>query len=625
MKPAIALLPRDTVHLIAAGEVIDSLAAVVRELAENALDAQATRIAIALWPEQGRVRVADNGVGMSLADLQQAAIAHSTSKIRDANDLWNIASLGFRGEALHSLAQLATLQIASRPAGVDPLRDSSLVEGAASPVQEQTTEGWLVTYDHQGQAVTTEPMAIAPGTIAIVDALFAKVPSRRQGLPPLTQQLRAVQTTIQHLALSHPQVTWHVQQHDRDWFAIFAGASPRQIVPQILRDVQVSDLQDVSLPLSVEYFTPCGSPCEQPPNSVPDEQRLVQPTAWPASPLLDAALQPSIYVVVGLPDRCHRHRPDWVRVAVNNRFVRLPELEQTILAGFRRTLPRDRHPLCLVYLRVPPHGVDWNRHPAKTEIYLHHLQVWREQVAIAIEQALRLNPGSVPEGVYSSRMSTLLKTAEAAGHYTASMAGANAAPLNNAALATDALTVANQQLTPLKAIAQVHQMYILAEHPSGIWLIEQHIAHERVLYEQVCDRWQLVPLEPPMILHQLTLAQVEQLERIGLEVEPFGEQTWVVRSAPALLAHRADCAEALVELSLGGNLQEAQAATACRSAIRNGAPLTPSEMQTLLNQWQQTRNPRTCPHGRPICLTLEESSLSRFFRRHWMIGKSHGI
>ncbi|MBF2029950.1 MAG: DNA mismatch repair protein MutL, partial [Oscillatoriales cyanobacterium C42_A2020_001] len=161
--------------------------------------------------------------------------------------------------------------------------------------------------------------------------------------------------------------------------------------------------------------------------------------------------------------------------------------------------------------------------------------------------------------------------------------------------------------------------------PTGVWLIEQHIAHERVLYEQLSDRWQMVVLEPPIILSELTSAQLEQLQRIGIEVEPFGEQTWIARTAPTLLAKRQDCADALMELSLGGDVQMAQAAIACRSAIRNGTPLTLQEMQQVLDQWQQTRNPRTCPHGRPICLSLEESSLSRFFRRHWMIGKSHGI
>jgi DNA mismatch repair protein MutL len=180
-------------------------------------------------------------------------------------------------------------------------------------------------------------------------------------------------------------------------------------------------------------------------------------------------------------------------------------------------------------------------------------------------------------------------------------------------------------LIELRAVAQVHKMYILAEHPTGMWLVEQHIAHERVLYEQLCDRWQLVPLESPVILNHLTPAQVEQLQRLGLDVEPFGEQLWAVRHAPEILTKREDCGAALLELSLGGDLQTAQVATACRSAIRNGTQLSLSEMQTLLDQWTRTRNPRTCPHGRPIYLALEESSLARFFRRHWVIGKSHGI
>jgi DNA mismatch repair protein MutL len=181
------------------------------------------------------------------------------------------------------------------------------------------------------------------------------------------------------------------------------------------------------------------------------------------------------------------------------------------------------------------------------------------------------------------------------------------------------------ELLELKAVAQVRNTYIVAEHPTGLWLVEQHIAHERVLYEKLQDDWQLVPLSTPIILTQLNDTQVEQLQRLELDIEPFGEQLWAVRSAPAMLAQREDCPDALRELSLGGDLQSAQVATACRSAIRNGTPLSLTEMQSLLNQWKSTRNPRTCPHGRPIYLSLEESSLARFFRRHWVIGKSHGI
>jgi DNA mismatch repair protein MutL len=191
---------------------------------------------------------------------------------------------------------------------------------------------------------------------------------------------------------------------------------------------------------------------------------------------------------------------------------------------------------------------------------------------------------------------------------------------------TDGLTDPPMEaLTALRAIAQLHQMYIVAEHPTGIWLVEQHIAHERVLYEQLRDRWQLIPLDPPLILSQLSPAQVAQLQRIGLDIAPFGDDLWAVRTLPAPLHEREDAAAALLELSQGGDFESALVATACRTAIRNGTPLSLPAMQTLLNQWQATQSPRTCPHGRPIALQLQETSLSRFFRRHWVIGKSHGI
>jgi DNA mismatch repair protein MutL len=573
----------------------------VRELAENALDAGATRITITLSPEHWRIRVADNGSGMGLTDLKQAAAPHSTSKIRSSQDLWQLTSLGFRGEALHSLAQLATLEILSRSSDAEA--------------------GWHITYDTQGAPLQVDPVAIAPGTVVTVDRLFDTWMARRQGLPPLSQQMRAVQTTIHQLALCHPHVTWQVQQNERDWFQLWSGKTARQILPQLLRDVQTGDLQELTLTV---------------PNLEHEDIEMID--VFTPSHLHSAAL----YLLLGLPDRCHRHRPDWVRVAFNGRIVQMPELEQTILAGFRQTVPRDRFPLCFVHLQVPPEQIDWNRHPAKSEIYLHHLADWREQIASAIVQALRLSPINLADTLYSQRTGTLLKTAEAESGYGSrriqgvegveGVEGAGEAEdesVQNSALSPpqsgSKLQPSSLNPTPLKAIAQVHNTYILAEYPGGIWLIEQHIAHERVLYEQLCDRWQLVPLEPAVILPQLTVAQVEQLQRLGLEVEPFGEQVWMVRSAPALLAQREDCPAALLELSLGGDLQAAQVATACRSAIRNGTSLTHQEMQTLLNQWQQTRNPRTCPHGRPICLTLEESSLSRFFRRHWVIGKSHGL
>lgn len=573
-------LPAEVINLIAAGEVIDSLVAVIRELAENSLDAGASRIVISIWPEQWQVQVADNGIGMDLANLKQAALPHSTSKIGNIKDLSQITSLGFRGEALHSISHVSDLEIFSRVNGRETGNSSN---------------AWRVVYDQQGEAVTEEIVAIAPGTIVKVSNLFGRWPVRRQGMPSSAQQLRGVQLLIQHIALCHPGVTWQLHQGNKPWLQINRGQTAKQILPQLLRDIRLSDLQQVKLELG---------------NGEWESSDRGHPTS-------DS--QQSLELVLGLPDRCHRRRPDWVKVAINGRMIRTPELEQTIISSLARTCPRDRYPICFINLQILPHQIDWNRHPAKTEIYLHNLNYWQEQINIAIEGALQLSADIMPESPLPERVSNLLKASEKKGSYSSRTSSQSGSEGGKTGDKNDV------GLMELKAIAQLHNTYILAETPSGIWLIEQHIAHERVLYEQLCDVWQLITVEPPVVLNNLSAAQIEQLQRIGIEVDSFGEQLWAARVAPALLAQRSDRVDALIELSKGGDLEAAKVATSCRSAIRNGTPLTLAEMQNLLEEWQRTRNPRTCPHGRPIYLQLEESALARFFRRHWVIGKSHGI
>ncbi|MBD2361155.1 DNA mismatch repair endonuclease MutL [Anabaena minutissima FACHB-250] len=589
MPSTIQALPQEVVYLITAGEVIDCFAAVVRELVENSLDAGATRIVVALWPQQWRIRVTDNGCGMDLDDLQQAAATHSTSKIHSSDDLWKIHSLGFRGEALHSLTTLADLEIFSR--------------------SSNGNVGWRVVYGDGGKAIQVEATAIAPGTVVTVSNLFANCVARRHGLPPTAQQMKAVQATIYNIALCHPQVTWQVSQNDRAWFTISPASTVGQLIPQLLSQVRQGDLQELTLEIpnpENSALSTQHSPLSTP-HSAPAKRRATA-NSTQHSPLT---------LVVGLPDRCHRHRPDWVRVAINGRIVKSPELEQTILGAFHRTLPRDRYPICFLHLVISPDQINWNRNPAKTEIYLNELTYWQEQITQAINQALRISAANIKESVHTTRVSQLLKTAEEKGNY-------NVNPTPNGLNAPLPLTQLSTQHS-LKAVAQVSNTYIVAEHPGGMWLVEQHIAHERVLYEQLCDNWQLLPVEPPIILYQLSPAQLAQLQRIGLDIEPFGEQIWAVRNLPAILQQREDCADAILELSWGGDLETAQVAVACRSAIRNGTPMSLPEMQKLLDDWQRTRNPRTCPHGRPIYLSLDESALSRFFRRHWVIGKSHGI
>jgi len=608
MTVTIQTLPAEVVHLIAAGEVIDSLAAVVRELVENSLDAGASRIIISIWPEQWRVQVADNGMGINWENLRQAATAHSTSKINNAKDLWKIKTLGFRGEALHSLAQLADLEIASR---LNYLESANLLKlGLDDRLQNSEVShfesGWRVVYNKLGEPREIEAIALAPGTVVTVSNLFGNWPVRRGFVSP-TQQLKAVQLMLQQIAICHPQVAWQIRQGNNLFWHINPGVTAKDILPQILRGVRLSDLEQLTLKVS-------------PPAS--REEREVLPFSNSESVITNYQLpNQSLELVIGLPDRCHRRRPDWVKIGVNGRVVRLPELEQTILSAFGRTCPQDRYPICVIHLQIDPEQIDWNRHPAKAEIYLHNISYWQEQVSVAIEKAFQLNAEIMPELPLPERVGKLLKASEQKSGYNVSRT-IQSNPNGEGEAAKNSQDLG---LIALKAIAQVHNTYILAEHPGGVWLIEQHIAHERVLYEQLCYNWQLIPLEAPVILNHLSLDQVDNLQRLGLDIESFGEQLWAVRSAPALLVNRDDCQDALIEISKVVDLQSAQVATACRSAIRNGTALNLSEMQILLNQWKVTKSPRTCPHGRPIFLSLEESALARFFRRSWVIGKSHGI
>jgi DNA mismatch repair protein MutL len=536
---------------------------VVRELVENALDAQATRITLELWPEIGRLQLVDNGVGITQANLTLAAAAYSTSKIHSQADLWQIRTLGFRGQALYSLAQLGQLTLCSRPQSSD--------------------NGWQVTYSNQGEPTLVSPMAMAPGTIVTVAKLFHLWSDRQR---QMVGQLRQVQQVIYYAALCHPQVTWRTRLNDRPWFSLTPGPSAKAILTQILSSVSPSDLRENS-----DQIT--GSD--------------LSTTATPPSTV-------SYYGLIGLPDRSHRPRPDWVKVALNGRMVTLPELEQVLIDSFRHTLPRHRYPLCLVHLRVPPGNIDWHRSPDKSRIYLQSLDLWREKIQTII-QSLIGSPTSEDTRIYQP-LTNWIKAKQPEGLYQL--------PPQEDLSFTDE----NRKPSPypaLVAIAQVHNRYILAEQPDGLCLIEQHIAHERVIYEQLQDHWQIVPLIAPLILDNLTPDQVQQLQQLGLAVEGFGPQRWAVRSAPARLVDRPDLSDALLDISRGGAVDRAMVAVACRTAIRNGTPLTLPEMQTLLTDWQRTRQPRTCPHGRPICLTLKETSLARFFKRHWMIGKSHGI
>ncbi|MDW8462079.1 MAG: DNA mismatch repair endonuclease MutL [Geminocystis sp.] len=555
-------LPDNVIKLIAAGEVIDSLTAVVRELVENSLDAKANRIVVSLYPQSWSVQVADNGEGIAEEDLPLTIQPHTTSKIFQAADLSNIHTLGFRGEALHSIAQFSTITIASR------IKDSN---------------GWAIKAE-KGKIVQSHPHPMALGTIVTVSDLFANTPVRRQVSPPFKKQLKKIQILLGEFALCHPHVTWQLLVDGRLVLAVSSSDSPKKIFPQLVSSFRDSDLQFL--------------------------EKIIH--------LPDGKCFSQLKLVAGLPDRLSRPRPDWIKVGINGRVVRCPELETAIYNSYHHTLERDRFPVAFVDLRIPPQQIDWNRHPAKAEIYLDNISFWQQIIQDSLAEVFRLSPNNISQRYFNKKLEdSILKLAENKVSYN--LGGGEDKEEEKK---TDKET---KGLIKLKAVAQVRNTYIVAEYEEGIWLIEQHIAHERVLYEQLKDNWEIVPLETPIILGNLQEKQVEQLENIGLEVENFGPNLWAVRSIPKALLNRQDWEEALLELSQGGDLDYAIRAVACRTAIRNGQKLSLKQMQQIVDDWIKTKNPHTCPHGRPIYLPLEESSLFRYFRRHWVLGISHGI
>ena len=271
----IHVLSTELVDLIAAGEVIDSPIAVVRELVENALDAGATRILIRLWLNEWRLEVLDNGQGMTATELMTCALPHTTSKIEHLADLQRVKTLGFRGEALHSLAQVSQLSITSRAVGSQDC-------------------GWRGEYDASGQVFSSSVTAIATGTRVEVRDLFANLPQRRQALSNPQPIIKDIQAYLQRLALCHPDVTWQLWQGDSRPFNISPGQTPQAILSQFLK------------PLNYHDFKTLQQDLELPGTEV------------------NSGENPRLTLTFGLPDRCHRRRPDWVVIGINGRPVNCP-------------------------------------------------------------------------------------------------------------------------------------------------------------------------------------------------------------------------------------------------------------------------------------------------------------
>jgi len=601
--PRIRPLPDLLVNQIAAGEVVERPASVVKELVDNALDAGATRITIEL--EAGGVelvRVADDGRGVPPEDLPLALAPHATSKIAHADDLDAIATLGFRGEALASIASVARVSIRSRPAGA---ADAYRIDAEGERVGEP------------------RPDAGAPGTVVTVRTLFFNTPARRKFLrTPGTERGHCVEA-VKNLALAHPAVGFTLTADGGTVLDLPPAQTLRDRAQAILGDELADRLIEVS---SDDADTPGVIVW-----GLVGEPALAKPTA--------------------------HHQ----RLFVNGRPVRDRAMQHALAEAFRGLIDPARKPLAAILVDMDPARVDVNVHPAKAEVRFRDPGLVHSAIYHAVKRALALRdltpawtdvrraagatpepvvrPGawSVPPAFSAARFADEIKT------HLASV---------GAEVDRDALRVAVERaappdpdepdaLPPARAagrVLQVHDSYLVTQDDAGVLIIDQHALHERVMFEKIMSRLGSGPLESQRLLTpavvDATPAMLEALSRLtptlarlGVEAEPIGPRAVAVQAFPTLLFNRkvepAPFLADLLERAAGRGdtptdeeaLHEVVDMMACKAAVKAGDRLTDDELAEILAMRDRVERSSSCPHGRPTSIRLSLADLERRFGR----------
>jgi DNA mismatch repair protein MutL len=596
-------LSEGIVNRIAAGEVVERPASVVKELVENALDAGATRVEI-VTDGGGRrlIRVSDDGSGMTREDLSLAVERHATSKLPD-DDLLDIRTLGFRGEALPSIGAVAHLTIATRHAGA--------------------AHGWAITVDG-GRKSEVKPAAQGEGTRIEVRDLFYATPARLKFLKSDRSEGEAIREAVRRLAMSRPDVAFTLAGEERapvTWAAALPGAPGR-----------LARLADI---LGAEFRANAVE--------VRGGHGPVAIEGFAALPTLSRANSLGQYLFV------------------NGRPVRDKLLIGVVRAAYADYLPRDRHPIVALFVTLDPREVDVNVHPAKAEVRFRDGGLVRSLLIRALQEALSrdgqraattggsatiaaFRPAALPRRPGWDWRQSPARPIDARG---GAMAARSYAPgLAEAAQAAfdvggpDArIDFAAPDLLdrPLGAArAQVHDTYIVAQTRDGIVIVDQHAAHERIVYErlkaalatagiarQILLIPEIVELEETDV--ERLIARAEELARYGLAIEPFGPGAVAVRETPALLGEidaRAllrDLAEHMAEwdeaLPLERRLMHVAATMACYGSVRAGRRLKGEEMNALLREMETTPNSGQCNHGRPTYVELRLADIERLFGR----------
>ena len=625
-------LPDELISQIAAGEVVERPASVVRELVDNALDAGAHHVTVRLLAGGVRlIAVEDDGQGIPRGELPVALKRHATSKIRSLDDLESVGTMGFRGEALAAIASVADLSLLSRTGGRD---------GDASD------HAWLLN----ARTGELSPAPRGTGTSVEVRELFYSTPARRKFLKTDATELAHCVEAVRRHALARPDVgfaIWHEGKLVEQWRAAPPGATPEEAMAQRLGEVLGREFLDNSLPV-----------------------------AWQSSS--DHPHPIRVWGRVGLPDFA-RARADQQFAYVNGRFVRDKVVSHAARAAFEDVLHGQRQPVYALHIEIDPRRVDVNVHPTKIEVRFRDSREVHQAVRHAVEDTLAASRAGQPAVNALQGASTASATPEPTlvspawqtplplterptpspfmyrpssppevGHRVSELGALWAAPQPAAmpeapafAPALAPATEAAQSGTwPLgRAIAQLHGVYILAENAQGLVVVDMHAAHERIVYERLKQQLDAGPdaaLSSQPLLIPATFAatpsevataeaSAEALQQLGLEVVPFSPQTLAVRAVPATLAQGDAVALARSVLAELGQhdastvVQRARnellATMACHGAVRANRRLTLEEMNALLRQMETTDRADQCNHGRPTWRQLSMRELDGLFLR----------
>jgi len=583
-------LPDHLVNQIAAGEVVERPASALKELVENALDAGARRILIELAAGGVElISVVDDGGGMRADELRLALERHATSKLPDG-DLSAIATLGFRGEALPSIASVSRLSLTSRTA-----------DG----------EGWKIVVDH-GRVEADGPAAVPPGTRVVVEQLFGKVPARRKFLKSERSELGACVDVVRRLAMAHADVAFELRHDGRKLIDAAPGGSM----------LETARLARMATLLGIDFAD----------NAV-------------AVDLDREGLR--LGGLAGLPTY-NRGVADHQYLFVNGRPVRDRLLVGAVRGAYQDLLARDRHPVVALFLEVPSDFVDVNVHPAKTEVRFRDAALVRGMIVGGLRRALDAAGHQASTTVAASVLSALqpqdfspgflMPSSPAQSSFAERQADFVAMPMGRAAQALDAPVAPASTDFPLGvARGQVHNTYIVAEATDGLVIVDQHAAHERLVLERMkaalgggraASQALLLPevVEVGEIEADRLEARAAELAEWGLEIERFGPRAILVRAVPALLGSRVDARGLIVDLadelaaygealSLKEKIDAVCATMACHGSVRAGRALSTAEMNALLREMEVTPHSGQCNHGRPTYVKLAKTDIEKLFGR----------